>query len=169
VLTLSLTDKIEPQLKWLEERLDLNQQQLSRLVLMAPNIMQYSIPDKLQPTLDWLEERLNLKDDDDALRTFILKTPTICNLKIDTLSKKLEFYESLLGVDGARRLMMERPDMFTYSLEKRLKPRLQDAEEEGIAIDYGLVRRMGRLTDNDWEISLDYQTKKMRQSAVQEW
>jgi hypothetical protein len=167
LLALSQEDNIEPKLKWLEERLDLNQQQSSRLVLMAPNIIQHSIPDKLQPTLEWLEERLDLKDND-ALRTFILKFPTLCSRTIANLSEKLEFYESLLGVDGARSLILEAPGMFTYSLEKRLRPRLQAAEEEGLTIDYSLVRRMGKYTDSEWEISLDYQmTKIQRQSELQ--
>merc|ERR1712032_348242 len=74
---------------WLEQRLNLDDASLRKMILKYPNILGYSIEGNMEPTLDWLQQRLNL--DDASLGKMIRKFPQILGLSIeDNLESTLD-------------------------------------------------------------------------------
>eukprot|EP00571_Detonula_confervacea_P012917 CAMPEP_0172305560 /NCGR_PEP_ID=MMETSP1058-20130122/6822_1 /TAXON_ID=83371 /ORGANISM="Detonula confervacea, Strain CCMP 353" /LENGTH=52 /DNA_ID=CAMNT_0013017189 /DNA_START=1 /DNA_END=156 /DNA_ORIENTATION=- len=51
---------MEPTLHWLQQRLDLGDGAVSKMIQKMPQILGYSVPDNLEPTLNWLQKRLDL-------------------------------------------------------------------------------------------------------------
>ena len=113
----------------------------------------------MEPTLEWLQQRLRL--DDAAVSEMIQKLPALFGCNVDTnLKPTLNFYIDALGDKReACALVIDRPNLFGYSLEKRLKPRLEDARDAGIVIDSGCLSRIAMYTNDKWQKSLAFQTK----------
>ncbi len=49
-----------PTLDWLQTRLDLDDAGLRKVVLVKPQLLNYSVEDNMAPTLEWLQTRLDL-------------------------------------------------------------------------------------------------------------
>ena len=65
---------------------------------------------------------------------------------------------------NARVLLTAYPRLFLASLEKRLKPRLQEAQNLGLTIDALMLRRIAIYKEDDWNnalarLSLDQKLK----------
>jgi hypothetical protein len=58
--------------------------------------------------------------------------------------------------------------MLGYSLEKRIKPRLAEAQEEGIFIDTRTLNRMACYTEDLWSKSLAFQKTKRLKEQLQD-
>jgi hypothetical protein len=72
----------------------------------------------------------------------------------------LEFYSHAIDNEaGAFELIVQDPRLFGASLEKRLKPRLEEAQNVGIVIDAACLRRIAKYTNDKWNASLTFQSK----------
>ncbi|KAL7528731.1 hypothetical protein ACHAWF_008338 [Thalassiosira exigua] len=93
--------------------------------------------------------------------------PEILGCSVDTnLEPKLNFFIEVLGSElEALALVQRNPSMFSRSLEKRLKPRLEQARDAGIVIDPGCLRRIAMMTNENWSKSLVYQSKRIKTIA----
>jgi hypothetical protein len=58
--------------------------------------------------------------------------------------------------------------MLSASLEKRLKPRLAESQEEGIFIDTWLLNRMAKYAEDLWSKSLAFQKTKRLKEQLQD-
>ena len=112
--------------------------------------------------LEWLQQHLHL--DDAALSNMIQQFPALFNCNAETnLRPTLDFYIDALGdTQGALALVVGQPNLFSLSLEKRLKPRLKEAQEAGIVIDSGCVTRIALLTNENWSSSLAFQIEQLK-------
>ena len=161
ILTMSIKDNIEPTLDWLQKRLlDLDDASLSKMIQKLPTILAYSIPNNMEPTLDWLQERLSLTDDE--LSKIIQTQPALFGYNIpNNLEPTLNFYIDALGDENeALALVTGDPHSFTYSLEKRLKPRLTQALDVGMVVDYSCVYHMMKCTNEQWSRKVEIKMGK---------
>ena len=159
VLLLSIDDNLNPKLNWIQSRLDVNDAQLSKITRTLPSILGFSIS-TLEPTLKWLQESLEL--DDAGLTKLIVTQPSLLSQNIDTnLEPTLIFYIDCIGESESKQLVTRIPALFAYSLEKRLKPRLEQAREAGLTIDVGCVQRIAMTTEEQWQTSLAFQARKI--------
>lgn len=157
-LYLSIGDNLEPKLDWLQSRLDLNDAQVTKILRGRPQIFGHAVS-HLEPTLTWLQQKLSL--DDVGLAKLIVALPTLLGCDIETnLSPTLNFYNDWISEDEAKQLVTKNPRMFGASLEGRLKPRLEQARESGVAIDAGCFVRMAQYTEERWQASLAFQERK---------
>merc|ERR1719291_291553 len=124
------------------------------MIRRYPNIFGLSIGDNIEPKLDWLQKRLSLNDSE--LSNFVQKFPSLLNFNVDTnIEPTLNFYIDALGdEDQALNLVIRRPALISLSLENRLKPRLQEAQDYGMTIDSGCLTRIGSYTNKQWSRSL---------------
>jgi hypothetical protein len=165
-LGLSISDNLEPKLDWLQKRLNLDEAQLGKLILKAPSILNLSIPDNLEPKLNWLQGRLSL--DGDELAKLIAAQPPLLGLSIPTnLEPTLDFYQECIGIEGTKELLARHPVLFMASLERRLKPRLEQLKGAELEVDAGSLQRMTKYTEAQWQASLVYQTKKLGKTLKQ--
>jgi mTERF domain-containing protein len=160
ILALSIPDNLEPKLNWLQQRLDLNDAQVSKIVRRLPTIIQYSIPNKLEPTLKWLQQQLSL--DGDELAKLVESQPPLlgCSIPIN-LEPTLDFYKECIGIEGTKQLLARNPSLFGYSLESRLKPRLEQLKGAELEVDARWLLRMAKYTEAQWQASLVYQREKL--------
>ena len=153
----SVEDNLEPKLEWSRQRLGLKDAAAAEILRRCHSIFSQSV-ENMEPKLEWLQQRLDL--DDAALSNMIQQFPTFFNCNVDTnLKPTLDFYIDALGEKQALALVVDRPSLFSYSLEKRLKPRLEDAREAGIVIDSACLKRIAKCTNEEWSKSLDFQVK----------
>ena len=61
-------------------------------------------------------------------------------------------------------LLARNPRLLGSSLEKRLKPRLAEAQEAGLTIDAKCLQRMAKYTEDRWTTSLEYQSRLLGNS-----
>ena len=78
--------------------------------------------------------------------------PSLLGCNIDTnIEPTINFYINALGDERkALALVTHNPSSFGYSLEKRLKPRLQEAQEAGMIIDSKFLNSMIMYTEDGW-------------------
>ena len=156
----SVEKSLEPKLEWLQQRLSLDDAAVAKIIQRCPSIFSRTV-ENMEPKLEWLQQRFHL--DDAALSNMIQKLPALfsCNV-VTNLEPTLHFYINALGdKQEALALVMDRPNLFGLSLEKRLKPRLKDAQEAGIVIDSGCLTRIAQYTDKQWSKSLDFQVEQL--------
>jgi len=106
--------------------------------------------------------------DDEQLREFFIKaSPNLLGQSIElNLEPKIVFFESLIGVNAAKILLIANPYMLTRSLEKRIKPRLAEAQEAGLPINAAALARIALHTEKRWPASMAYQENKLLKSKL---
>ena len=151
LLSYSIPNKIEPTLEWLQRRLELDDAALSKMILLNPSILGNSITDNLEPKLEWLQQHLSLTDDE--LSDMIQKQPALFGYNIpNNLEPTLDFYIGALGSKrDAITYVRQKPKSFSYSLEKRLKPRLKQALDVGMAVGAKLLYLINVYTNEQWD------------------
>ena len=145
-----VNETLVPKTLWLQQRLHLDDTTLRKIVKLCPAILTFS-SDKIEPCLQWLQQELAL-DDPLALRKFVAGAP--CTLGMNTtnnLQPKLDFYKQCLGDEEGSSLVRNNPVLLAVSLEKRLKPRLQEAIKAGIKVDYSEMYKIGMHTPARWQ------------------
>ena len=149
----SVETNIEPTLDWLQKRLDLNDAAVSKIVQRNPTIVGMS-NDAMEPKLMWLQQRLDLNDA--SVSEMIQKMPSLLGFNIDTnLKPTLDFYINALGDEEEALCMVVRdPSLFGYSLKNRLNPRLEEAQDAGMTIDSGCLRRIAQYTNDRWNTEM---------------
>mmetsp|Transcript_3980 Transcript_3980/g.6119 ORF Transcript_3980/g.6119 Transcript_3980/m.6119 type:complete len:403 (-) Transcript_3980:20-1228(-) len=155
ILHLNIEANLEPKFDWLQHQFNLDDEALGKMVQRSPTFLGLSI-DTWEVKLDWIERRLHLSDQE--LSEFIVRYPCLLNCNIESnLDLTLNFYIDALGNESeAAKLVTNNPSLLAYSLEKRLKPRLQESRDAGILIDAGCLRRIGQYTNDYWEIAISF-------------
>ena len=102
----------------------------------------------MKPTLNWLQQRLNLNDA--SVSKMIQKQPSLLCCNIDTnLKPALDFYiNALRDKEEALCMVILDLSLFTYSLKNRLNPPLEEAQDAGMTIDSGCLRRIAKYTND---------------------
>jgi len=154
ILHLNIESNLEPKLDWLQEEFKLDDEAVGKMVQRAPTIIGLAI-DSWEIKIDWIQSRLGLVDQD--LADFVLKSPSILNLTIENLSSTLQFFIDALGNEReAVRLVTNNPSLLAYSLERRLKPRLQETRELRLQVDTSCLRRIGQYSDEYWKAATSF-------------
>lgn len=153
---------LEPTLNWLQQRLGLDDAAVSKMIKLLPALFGYNIDTNLEPKLEWLQQRFDLSNS--AVSDMIQKCPSILGYNVDTnLGPTLNFYIDALGDEGeALALVTQYPNLLSYSLEKRLKTRLEQAQDTGSMIDANFLQRIAGYTSDKWQRSLTFQANKLK-------
>ena len=154
LLHCSVDANIEPTLNWLQRRLDLGEAAVSKMIQTYPNILNLNVG-SIEPKINWLQQRLNLNNATASI--MIQKFPALLGYSIDAnLRPTLNFYVDALGVEEEVLDMLSLdPSLFGYSLKNRLKPRLEEAQDAGVTIDSGCLKRIAKYTTKQWNMSMD--------------
>ena len=151
---------LDPKLDYLQNRLHLDKKSLQKMIMSYPSVLCRGTEENIEPKLDWLQQRLDL--DDASLSKMIQLMPSLLSLNVDTnIEPTINFYVGVLGEGEALAFLQQDPIMITYSLEKRLKPRIEQARDAGMIIDTKCLQQIGKLTNDKWQKSLAAQVKKM--------
>ena len=126
--TTTLDDKADS----IQADISLSDDELSDLVSKSPAILCYSPEEKIKPKLRYLRKRFEL--DDDALKNLVLKAPSLFGYSETNIEEKLQFYSKLVGEREAKRLVIKSNNLLKQSLEKRLKPRLEEVKNSGVKV-----------------------------------
>ena len=157
ILRLSMSQNLEPSLSWFQNRLDLTDAQLNTMAYRAGgSLLSLSISDKVEPNLAWLQEQLKLTDI--KLQKIVVEQPVLTWLSVPSnLEPTLNFYvDAFDGDDKAPviRLLTNQPVLFTYSLKRRLEPRLKEAKAANMTIDTTCLRNIAKYTNETWSNTL---------------
>jgi len=76
------------------------------------------------------------------------------------LEPTLNFYIDALGKDHALAFVTRIPASLSYSLEKRLKPRLKQALDVGMVVDSKLVSLIMFYTNEKWDRKVEIKMGK---------
>ena len=140
----------------------LGEREAKRLVAESPYFMvNYGLEKRLKPRLEEvLKSGQKVKWDKRLVSRLATRTDKqweeygLGDASEKTIDKRLAFYSKLLGEREAKRLIMESPYfVINYSLERRLKPRLEEVLKSGQKIEWNkrLVIRLATRTDKQWE------------------
>merc|ERR1719291_911291 len=123
------------------------------MIKRRPSLFGHTV-ENIELKLGWLQHRLDL--DDAAVSKLVQQCPPLLGCNVHTnLEPTLNFYIDALGEEGeALALVVRDPRLFSLSLEKRLKPRLEEARNAGLLIDSGCLLRIGKYTNKTWHASL---------------
>jgi hypothetical protein len=122
-------------LDWLQQRLNLDEAQMGKLITKAPSILTLSIPDNLEPKLNWLQQHLHMNDA--QVSKIVRRTPTIFNFSIpNKLEPTLKWLQQRLSLDGDElaKLVEAEPTLLGSSIPTNLEPTL-DFYQECIGIE----------------------------------
>lgn len=115
------------------------------------------------PKLEYLQQTLELGMGElSYLREIIVTYPQLLGLSLeDNLRPTVEFFLSEDGADLAvsqlRYFVSYQPAILAYSLEKRIKPRIQRMRDAGIRLEYSPPVIMS-YTDSKFDVWLEQQT-----------
>jgi len=135
----------------IQSDLSLSDDELSDLVSKFPTLLGYCPEKNVRQKLRYLRTRFEL--DEDALKNLVLKQPALFSLSQGNIEEKLQFYSKLVGEEEAKRLVVKSSNLLMRSLEKRLKPRLEEVKKIGVKVRWNdtLLRRLAMRTDGQWE------------------
>jgi hypothetical protein len=80
IIGYSIEANLEPKLAWLQERLDMDDKSLTKLVLTMPPILGFSVEENLEPKLAWLQEWLDM--DDKSVSKLTQKSPAVLGMSV---------------------------------------------------------------------------------------
>lgn len=115
--------KIKHVVGFLRYKLGLAPNEVQRVLLAAPQLFGLAVDTSVQHRLDYLQAELQLTDD--QLRQLITGMPRLLTLSIGrNLAPKLEYLRSVLG-DDLQPTILKLPTLLGYSLDQRIRPRMQ--------------------------------------------
>ena len=140
----------------------LGEKEARKLVAESPYFMvNYGLEKRLKPRLkEVLKSGKKVKWDKTLVSRLATRTDKqweeygLGDASEKTIDKRVAFYSRLLGEREAKRLIMQSPYfVINYSLEGRLKPRLEEVLKSGQKVkwDKRLVIRLATRTDKQWE------------------
>jgi hypothetical protein len=97
ILNSSIQDQLEPNLSWLQQRLQLDSESLPRVVLrLTPvygltQLLGSNMQENLEPTFDWLQEKLEL--DDAGLIKLVEKHPSFLGLSLESHKERVAWLQ----------------------------------------------------------------------------
>jgi mTERF domain-containing protein len=129
--------KIKHVIGYLRYELELDPRQAKRVVFQAPQVLGLG-ESSLKEKLSFLKIRLNLTVDE--LGLVLSKMPTLVCLAVETsLVPKLEYLENSLLAEhptanhSLKEIILKQPTVLGYSLNGRLRPRMEQLMEAGIS------------------------------------
>ena len=146
---------------WLKDRLELDEEQLARIIRYYPNFLSLSIDHLLEPLIQWMEQSFGLRDES-VVGTMVSKHPAILGYSIErNLEPKLAFFVNrVFGGDEAKALkvLAHTPRYLGCSLEKRLLPRWEQCQELETP-NFPPLSSMCVYTNDRWEALLERRRK----------
>ena len=108
----------------------------------------------MEPTLASLEKRLQLSAGE--LKKVVLGCPTLLGLSWEeNMEPQIAMMEEAVGHVGAaagvKELILRTPIVFTYSNEKRVRPRLAELKALSQGVDRSMLYAVCTDTDVRWE------------------
>ena len=85
----------------------------------------------------------------------------------NNIEPTLKFYADVLGEKEAIGAPARDPRLILYSLERRLKPRLEEATEWGINMDLTMLNYLAKLTNKKWAKKIE--NYKLKQLKDRKW
>ena len=130
--------KIKHVTGFLRFELGLNGDGVKRVIFQAPQIVGLNTEGNLQKKLSLLQTRLSLTNME--LGLVLSKMPTLMNLGIEAnLLPKLEYLEKVSGDsnsnDTVKSMVLKQPTLLGYSLEKRIRTRMEKIISSGMPPD----------------------------------
>ena len=149
-LLFSNTTTLDDKAASIQTALSHSDEELSKLVSKFPAILTCSPKENIKPKLRYLRTRFEL--DDDALKNLVLKAYPLFGYPTGNIEEKLQFYSALVGEKEAKRLVIKSSSLLNQSLEKRLKPRLEEVKKSGVKVrwDEILIKRLATRTPDLW-------------------
>jgi hypothetical protein len=131
ILNLSVRERVEPNISWLQDRLALDQEGLQtvllRLTPMVGGLAQLlgsNLEENLEPTLVWLQERLLL--DDAGVAKLVKKEASFLGFSLETLEERMAWLQTRLVLDDKclSKLVQRFPPVLGCSVDDNLEPKL---------------------------------------------
>eukprot|EP00986_Skeletonema_menzelii_P002630 scaffold720_cov68-Skeletonema_menzelii.AAC.3 len=164
--------KIKHVTGFLRFELGLDATQVKRVIFQAPQIVGLNTEGTLQQKLDLLQTRLSLTREE--LGLVLSKMPTLMNLGIKSnLLPKLEYLEKVAkktnhSDDVVKRMVLKQPTLLGYSLENRIRPRMEKIISAGLSADKVTVGiSMAEHKFQDWLASSQLRKQRQRQVDIQ--
>jgi len=115
----------------LQQRLDLGEVELKKIVLQLPQVLGYSYEANIEPSLAALQRRLDLSEAE--LKKIVLKLPPVLGCSYEAniepslaaLQRRLDLSEAEL-----KKIVLGKPSVLGVSYEKNLEPKMAFLQEE---------------------------------------
>lgn len=137
VLTYSVTKVWEPQLAFLARRLALEnrpQNEAAHIICKFPPLV-WLKADLVDQKVTFLQERLQLSLP--QVRYLVASFPQVLGLSVEqNLEKKVDFLLDFLTLEELQDFLLYQPSLLAYSLENRLRPRLELMKQHDISFAY---------------------------------
>jgi mTERF domain-containing protein len=136
ILNMSVRERLEPNIAWLQDRLALDQEGLQRVVLrLTPmvgglaQLLGSSMEENLEPTLVWLQERLLL--DDSGVAKLVKECPSFLGFSLELHQEKMTWLQKRLALDdkSLSKLVQSHPSVLGCSIDDNLEPTLSWLQE----------------------------------------
>jgi len=115
----------------LQQRLDVSEAELKKIVLKLPSVLSLSYKANIEPKLALLQRRLDLSDAE--LKKIVLGRPSVLGNSYDeNLEPSLAALQRRLDLSEAelKKIVLGLPSVFSLSYEKNLEPKLAYLQEE---------------------------------------
>lgn len=115
--------------------LGLDATQVKRVIFQAPQIVGLDTEGTLKKKLDLLQTRLSLTSNE--LGLVVSKMPTLMNLGTENnLLPKIKYLERVVvSHETVKAMVLKQPTLLGYSLEKRIRPRMEKILTAGLSAD----------------------------------
>ena len=115
----------------LQQRLDLSEAELKKIVLKLPSVLGYSYEANLGPSIAALQERLDLSEAE--LKKIVLRVPPLLGLSYEAnLEPSLAALQERLDLSDAelKKIVLKLPPVLGCSYDKNLEPKLEFLQKE---------------------------------------
>ena len=136
-----------------------------RIIRTCPQVLGFSIVDKVQPTMTFLTDQV-FDGDLTRCRQFVVKQPSIWNKSIEkNLKPKVDYLQRVVFCGDQESFMesiLRNPAILaTYSLENRIRPRVEVMLEAGLEPATYVASTPLVLTDDKFELWLTNKVAKL--------
>ena len=154
ILTYSVSSNLRPNISYFTDRLDLKPRDVPVLLKGFPPLAWLRKED-LERKLEFLETELGYDKED--MRGMILRMPQVLGLSLEkNLKPSLEYLREEIGEASLRESCKEFPSVLVYSLEGRVRPRVEELKRRGFEPRFVQVYVLG-LGEERWKKWLEKQ------------
>ena len=112
-------ETLESKIDWLQERLDLNKEQLRKIIERSPSILGLSIEENIEPSLDIIQTNLELSDEELSKVIVTTSDLLINDLSNEKFASRFSFLQRLLDIEendiaGLRKAIMKSPSILVW-------------------------------------------------------
>ena len=151
-LLLAKIETLEERANGIQEELELNDEELTRMVSKYPSLLTKSIEESIKPKVEYFRRTLAL--DSMEVKSLVVRYTVLLGASIEkNIEPKLEFYSELVGEVAAKETIRNHPTLLLESLKRRLVPRVEEVKKRGDKVRWttALLIRLARRPDNVWE------------------